>query len=56
MVWYGMVCLYVFVVVAVADVPPSYPSSSKKGPKNWDLLEKQVEKEEDKPEGEQALV
>eukprot|EP01027_Heterolobosea_sp_BB2_P006394 GEZU01009674.1.p1 GENE.GEZU01009674.1~~GEZU01009674.1.p1 ORF type:complete len:382 (-),score=124.08 GEZU01009674.1:58-1182(-) len=34
--------------------PKNYPSSSKKK-KNWDLLDKEAEKEEDKPEGEAAL-
>lgn len=41
----------------VASGPgPAYPSSSKKK-KNWDAIDKEIEKEiaNDKPEGDQAL-
>ncbi|KAI9146125.1 SGT1, suppressor of G2 allele of SKP1 [Paraphysoderma sedebokerense] len=35
---------------------PSYPSSSRTGPKNWDLLDKEAAKDEsDKPDGDRAL-
>ncbi|KAI9189115.1 Cochaperone protein [Blastocladiella emersonii ATCC 22665] len=40
---------------AFESAAKSYPSSSKKGPKNWDKLSKEAATEEDKAEGDQAL-
>ena len=42
---------------SVGGQPPSYPTSSKKGPKDWSKMDKDIEKElkADKPEGDEAL-
>lgn len=43
-------------ILQAGNQPPKYPSSSKKS-KDWDKVEKEIEKQEaeEKPEGEAAL-
>lgn len=43
-------------ILDAKTVPPKYPSSSKK-PRDWDKVEKEIEKQEaeEKPQGEAAL-
>lgn len=43
-------------IPTTTEVKPSYPTSSKK-PKNWDQIDKDIEKEilKEKPEGDAAL-
>ncbi|KAG0255147.1 Protein SGT1 A, partial [Actinomortierella ambigua] len=40
---------------ASAAATPSYPSSSRRGPKDWDALDREAAKDEDKAEGDKAL-
>ncbi|ORZ33293.1 SGS domain-domain-containing protein [Catenaria anguillulae PL171] len=44
------------VLASTTAAAKSYPSSSKSGPKDWDKVAKEVTKEEDKPEGDAALM
>lgn len=47
---------FYFTEILVSNQPPKYPSSSKKS-KDWDKVEKEIEKQEaeEKPEGDAAL-
>jgi hypothetical protein len=43
--------------IIASEVKPSYPTSSKKGVKDWNKIDQEIEKEfsKEKPEGEDAL-